>query len=207
MTAKPAETDLMTRGARPPIRNNVRDQIREPAREARGGIVVEGHNGEQLSRKRKDDGTDPFFIPPGLEPPGWTYQWCVDTVNGNRDLVADQNLMFYENGWRPVPAERHSGRFMPVGHRGNIVRGGQVLMERPKALTEEANAEMVEKARRQMMDRDEALMGNKAALRQAMRNGVEMGGKYRGTGGSLKMQIDPGLDIPAPSHTLAGPDD
>lgn len=205
MNTKQNESDLLGKGNRTPIRNNVRDQIREPMREARGGLVVQGHNGEQLSRKRKDDGTDPFFIPPDLIPPGWSYQWVAQSVKGSQDEVADHNLMLYENGWRAVPADRHPGRFMPVGHKGNIIRGAQMLMERPKALTDEANAEMVEKARQQMMDRDEALMGNKAALRQAMRNGMEMGGKYRGTGGSLKMSIDPALDIPAPSHPLAEP--
>jgi hypothetical protein len=56
-----------------------------------------------------------------------------------------------------------------------------------------------------MRDRDQSLMGRKANLRGTIPDGFEMGGKYRGTGGSLRMNIDPGLDIPMPSHPLAEP--
>ncbi len=53
-----------------------------------------------------------------------------------------------------------------------------------------------------MRDRDQALMGGKSNVRNAMQGGFEMGGKYRGTGADLRMSIDPGLDIPAPSHKV-----
>ena len=58
-------------------------------------------------------------------------------------------------------------------------------------------------ARQQMRDRDAALLGGRANVRDAMRGGFEMGGQYRGTGGQLKMSIDPALDIPKPSYPLA----
>jgi hypothetical protein len=114
----------------------------------------------------------------------------------------------YENGWRAVPATRHPGMFVPVGTKGDIVRGGQRLEERPAILTEQAKAEEISVARRQMQDRDESLMGSKAGLRKAMENnqGFEMNsGKYRGAGATLKMNIDPALDIPAPEYKIAGP--
>lgn len=186
-------------------RGNVRDQVREPMREARGGNVVIGHNGEQLSRKRKSTG-DMFEIPKELIPKGWEYQWCAVSIVGNSEILMDQNLMFQENGWRSVPSERHDGRFMPVGHKGHIIRGGQMLMERPKALCDEARAEDIALARRQIQDRDQSLMGGKANVRN-LPSGFEMGGKYRGTGGSLKMSIDPGIDVPMPHHQVAGSDE
>jgi hypothetical protein len=188
--------------ARSALRGNVREQIREPAREARGGDVVLGRNNEVLSRKRKG-GIDPFHIPPEIVPKGWSYQWNVVSVVGNSDVVMDQVGGMYENGWRPVPAERHPGLFVARGKTGEIVRGGQRLEERPKALTDQARAEEIANAQQQMRDRDQSLMGGKANVRGAMRDGFEMGGKYRGTGGSLRMSIDPGIDAPAPSHTLA----
>lgn len=185
----------------PPRQTAPREPMREPAR---GGVVV-GRDGETLSRRRRDDGKDIFDIPAELKEPGWSYQWCAISIAGNSDILMDQNLMFAENGWRAVPAERWPGRFMPAGHKGPIIRGQQMLMERPLSLTLEAEAENKAKAQAQMRDRDQSLMGGKAALRAQMRNGFEMGGKYRGTGGDLKMSIDPGLDIPRPQHELAEP--
>lgn len=183
-------------------------QVREATRETANGVTVRGRTGEMLSRKRKDDGTDQFDIPRDLIPPDWEYQWMAVSVNGSQAEVADHNLIFYENGWRPVPSDRHEGRFMPIGHKGNIIRGGQMLMERPKALSDEARDEMKEKAIRQMRDRDEALMGGAAGLsRAAQANGVPLTNRFRGRKAfnNLNMSIDPALDIPSPSLPLAEP--
>ena len=67
-------------------------------------------------------------------------------------------------------------------------------------MSEQAKAEDEDTARRQMRDRDQALMGGKANLRNAMNNGIEMSDRYRGTGGNLRMSIDPALDVPAPAY-------
>jgi hypothetical protein len=87
-------------------------------------------------------------------------------VNGSKESVSDQGVVFWKNGWRPVPADRHPGRYTPVGTKGNVLRGGMILMERPEALCDEARADMVSKAREQMSDRDESLMGGKANVRE-----------------------------------------
>lgn len=165
------------------------------------GSVV-GRNGEVLSRKRTSVG-DIFHIPPELIPDGWSYQWAAVSVVGNTEILLDQNLMFAENGWRPVPSDRYPGRFMPEGHKGNIVRGGQMLMERPMALTQEALLEDQRLARQQMSDRNDAL--KLSGVKKALPDGFDMSDKYRGTGGNIRMNIDKGLDIPQPSHTLADP--
>jgi hypothetical protein len=179
-----------------------RDLGRAPSRSE--GVVL-GRDGQPLSRKRLDDGKDIFDIPKEYWEEGWEFQWCAVSITGNSEILMDQNLMLSENGWTPVPSERWPGRFMPAGHKGPIIRGSQMLMERPKQLCDEARAEAIMKAKRQMSDRDQALMGGKANLRGKMPGGFEMGGKYRGTGGDLRMSIDRALDVPMPEHTLAEP--
>jgi len=70
-------------------------------------------------------------------PPGMHYEWKRKTFMGSEDIEHLVNLD--ANGWTPVPAERHpelSGTRLQAG--AEIVRGGQMLMERPKEITDEA---------------------------------------------------------------------
>ena len=178
---------------------------RESARSSpRSDAEVLGRDGEVLTRRRKDGKGDIFDIPAELQEKGWDMQWIAHSVVGNTDIMMDQNLQMRENGWRPVMADRFPGRYMPVGYKGHIIRGAQGLYERPKVLGDEARRDEKAKAIQQMRDRDEALMGGKANARN-MPQGFEMGGKYRGTGGDLRMKIDPAIDVPPPSHELAEP--
>ena len=180
-------------------RGRPRGQTREATRE--GGFV--GRDGKTLIRSRKG-GIDPFHVPPEIVPKGWSYQWNSVTIYNNPDLLVGQQMQMYENGWRPVPAERHPGRYVPSTKTGDILRDGMRLEERPIEMTEEAKREDVTAATQQMRDRDESLMGSKANVRGAMGDGFEMNpGRYRGTGGSLRMSIDPGVDIPAPGRKVA----
>ena len=180
-------------------------QTRGRTREAtRTPTVIRGRDGEVLSRTRSGT-ADPFDIPADLIPPGWDYQWNVVTVTGNSDVCLDQGMGMYENGWRAVPAERHPGRFVARGTKGEIIRGGQRLEERPMQLTVDAKAEDVRNARQLLSDRNESL--KLSGVPKAMPDGFEMNSRRRGTGGQIRMSIDPALDIEAPSHTLAGPGD
>ena len=176
-----------------------RDLPREPSRT---DVVVKGRNGEILTRKRVA-GIDPFHIDPAIIPPGWDYQWNTVTVYNNKDITVAQTMAMYENGWRPVPAERHPGKFVPVGVKGEIIRDGQRLEERPMSMTEEARAEDIATARRLISDRNESL--KLAGMKTAMPEGLEMSRRYRGTGGDIRMSIDPALDAPVAQHTLAEP--
>ena len=70
-------------------------------------------------------------------PPNMTYEWKCKTIMGAENT---EGLINYEaNGWTTVPPERHSEL---TGSRASqmreIVRGGLVLMERPKELTAQA---------------------------------------------------------------------
>ena len=184
------------------VHEPIHEPTRTPVRSSGKGEVI-GRGGEVLSRKRTQAG-DIFDIPKALIPQGWEYQWCAVSVVGNTEILLDQNLMFAENGWRPVPSDRYPGRFMPAGHKGSIVRGGQMLMERPSSLSDDARAEDVRLARQLISDRNESL--KLSGMKKNMADGFEMGGKYRGTGGDIRMSIDRALDVPAPAHPLADPE-
>ena len=157
-----------------------------------GRIEVEGRNGEVLSRTRTYVG-DIFEIPEHLKQPGWSLQWNAVSIAGNSEIILDQNHMMHQNGWRPVPAERYAGTLVPKGATGPIIRGQQMLMERPESLTKEAQFEDLRAARQLISDRNESLKLTK--VKDQLPEGMEMAGKYRGTGGGMRMEIDKSLDV------------
>lgn len=162
---KPVTREATREKARAPVRTEVEyaggEEVREAVRDAVREEplppgAVRGRNGEVLLRKRTGV-TDPFFIPPELKEPGWSYEWKTETIY-NQEATAHQ-VMLAENGWRPVMSTgRWSGVFMPNSHEGKpIRRDAMVLMERPDSLTREAYDEERKKARRQMADTRESL--------------------------------------------------
>mgnify|MGYP001584749267 CR=1 FL=1 len=176
-----------------------RTQTRSPLR---SGQFL-GRNGEVLSRSPVNM-KDTFDVPLSMIPDEWEYQWNIVTVVGNPDIARDQSHTMYTNGWRPVPSERHAGILVPPNSKGDIVRGGLRLEERPKAMCDQARLQDVRNAQQQITDRNEVL--KLSGIKKNMTDGFEMGPKYRGTGGNIKLSIDRGLDIPAPTHTLAEPE-
>ena len=188
----PARRGSITRGKR-----QVRD---EPHSD---GQYI-GRDNEVLTRTRRS-GIDPFDVPKGFEPKGWKYQWCAVASLGNKEIVRTMAIEFHQNGWRPVPAARHDGYFMPKGEAGAIIVRDQMLMERPEAMCVEAANEDKRNAIQQMRDRDQALMGGKAALGALAQQGIPVMGTGDRRGTAVRMAIDPALDIAPPSHTLAEP--
>ena len=173
------------RASRQPARATNRDTIENVRR---GALVVMGRDGEQLTRRRTQVG-DPYHVPGNDIPDGWDYQWNPVTVL-NEEQVAQQN-MHYANGWRPVPASRHPGRWTKPGHTGDIVVEGLRLEERPMSLTEEALMEQEQKARAQVRDQAEILQ-----LSKKMPAGFRMNKGYNEhTGGSVKISIDKSMDV------------
>lgn len=162
-------------------------------------IVARGRDGEELTRRRSDT-IDPYDLPQGEIPSGWAYQWVAESVFGDQHVVMDQRRTMHDNGWRPVPVERHPGRFT-FEKEGVIRRGGLILCERPIALQREAQEESLRAANQQIQDRNDSVG---LAARKAMPSGFEMGGKYRGTQPQVNISIDPGGDIPRPAHQTEG---
>lgn len=75
---------------------------------------------------------DKYAIPPGMEPTGMSYQWKRCEVLGRPDY---SNLaMMEQKGWKPVPQDRHDGRWMPPGTQGPTINDGLMLMEIPTPL-------------------------------------------------------------------------
>ena len=127
---------------RQPIRRTARDTVRPNA------VVATDRDGNPIYRKR-DQTADPFAIPEDLKDPNWDMMWARVSVVGQDDVSSQVNRQ--EQGWRFVPADRpgFSGRFMPPGYKGQIFKDGLALMERPMALTEEAQREAKQAVRNQ----------------------------------------------------------
>lgn len=188
------------RGRPPNPRPNV--QAASMPRETAGGY--EGRDGEILTRTRRS-GIDPFDVPKNFIPKGWDYQWCAIASLGNKEVVRTMQIEFHQNGWRPVPADRHDGYFMPRGEKGPVIVRDQMLMERPLQMSLDARAEDQRNAIQQMRDRDQALMGGKANFSGVQNQGIPVKGTGDRRGTAVRMAIDPALDISPPSHTLAEP--
>ena len=113
-----------------------REPAREPAREA--GVVL-GRDGQPIRRVRAN--SDWSYIEPSLIPEGWVYGWKMYSVMGDEQTYLGYQADLYRAGWRPVPAERHDGMFLPRGATGSVRMRGFTLMERPIELEMEARAE------------------------------------------------------------------
>lgn len=106
------------------------------------------------------------------QPEDMDYQWVRVTMLGKEDVEHQVNCEI--NGWNPVPPSRHpelTGTRLQVGE--SIVRGGLMLCERPKEISNEARNEDREKAARQVNDHIKRINGQARALR-------EQGGKVGG---------------------------
>ena len=102
-----------------------------------GNPIFRDRDGNVLSRKNKGPRNE-FDFSPAEVPEGYEYQWIRHTVYGD---PSDSELFeMQENGWRPVPHERHATRFAltELHGKGCILRKGQLLVERPLTLSDEA---------------------------------------------------------------------
>lgn len=100
-------------------------------------------------RRRRSTTMPTFYIDPASIPPGMDYNWKRLTFAGQEDK--EHQIGLAENGWIPVPAKRHpdkAGR--DADPDSAIIRGGQILMERPSELTREARDEHTAQSREQI---------------------------------------------------------
>jgi hypothetical protein len=139
-TSKPRETAVERPAMREQAaRPEVASEEDPRARAARRAAELRGHLGSI------DDGVDKFSAPP--PPDGWQYEWKRKTVMGWEDPAYMTNLI--RTGWEPVPASRHP-EMMQKGYTGAIERDGQVLMERPREISDEMRRIELMKARQQV---------------------------------------------------------
>ena len=142
--AAPAPRDDMRVAMRPAMREeDPRVRAAKRAAEIRGNIGS------------LDEGDDKYYIDPRDVPPGWSYEWKRKSVLGQEDPAYQISLA--RKGWDPVPAERMPHMMPTGGKHTTIERDGQILMERPLELTEEAKDIEKRKARQQMRMKEQQL--------------------------------------------------
>jgi hypothetical protein len=139
-TTTPAE-EVAPAVSRPAMRPRATD-AREPQHE-------QLHAEPRRTRRRKSTAQeDMFYIPVDQIPEGSSYEWKRWSVNGLEDPFYIAQLR--EQGWEPVNPKRHPTWVPPGYSQPHIIKGGQILMERPMELTEEARLESRQLARQQV---------------------------------------------------------
>lgn len=125
--------------------------------DAREPAHVLDHAPQRLrTRRRKSTvNEDEFFVPTDEIPEGSTYEWKRVTVNGQEDPFYLARMR--EQGWEPVDPKKHPNWLPPGYNQPHIIKGGQILMERPKELTEEARKENRQLARQQIREAEQRL--------------------------------------------------
>lgn len=122
---------------RPPLREPIRQTMRDSERTPSGRI--------------KNLSNDIFWYDQAKQPREMDYQWIRETIVGKPDEKNEMGRMMM-NGWTPVPADRHPERGIGFKAGEQIRAGGQILMERPREMTEEAQQEDYDRAVRQVTD-------------------------------------------------------
>ena len=110
-------------------------------------------NEPRLTRRRRT--TNPLEFDQSIIPPGLSYEWKRESTFAQPDR--EHQIALRENHWTPVPADRHP-ELAPEGETV-IRRGGELLMQRPKYLTEEAQMEDIQEALRPIAVTEEKLYG------------------------------------------------
>jgi hypothetical protein len=121
----------------------------------RSGTITEPVRGR---RYKGGEMPNEFHIPAEDIPDGISYQWNNHTVFGQENPSYSSHMQM--QGWVPVPASRHP-HLVPAGYdlNGSIIVKGQILVERPMELTQEALQEELDKARGEVRMKEEQLYG------------------------------------------------
>lgn len=146
--------------------------VNERLRELQAGQIVPGRSepvtstvraqdvtsegGEPIRERKRKGGqlVSDYDIDMSLIPSGWTYEWKRVQVYGAENRQYE--VLMRDQGWTPVPADRHP-ELVVEGHKGPIIRDGLMLMERPVELTREAQHEDRMNARAAVRAKEEQL--------------------------------------------------
>lgn len=109
-----------------------------------------------------EDRADRLHIPREEFPEGMDFYWMANTVMGLEQTQA--RGQFERKGWTPVHSSEDfggafDGRFMPKGFDGEINVDGLVLMARPLELSIKARKRDEQRAREQVLIKEQALRG------------------------------------------------
>lgn len=139
---------------------------RQPSRptpeNARPGVHADAgndpaHPPERVRRRRRSGMVfnDPFWIPVDEIPEGSSYEWKRVSNVGQEDPFYIAGMR--EQGWEPVLASRHPNWVPPGYDKPHIIKGGLMLMERPKELTQQAVDENRMMAKQQIREAEQRL--------------------------------------------------
>ena len=108
-----------------------------------------------------EDSEDRLHIGKDLFPPGFDFQWIVDSVYGQQ--MPQHRAQFERKGWTPVHQEDFDsvfdGKFMPKGAQGEINVDGLVLMARPLEFSIRAKQADQRKAVEAVQIKQQQIMG------------------------------------------------
>jgi len=129
------------------------EQIREPIRDENAELLKKLR--EDSLRQVVDNGTDAvdqFHVPEELKPEGFTVEWKVTHVMG-QELDAAYKASIEQAGWVPAPASIFR-KMLPIGSKAKTIeRGGQILMMRPKEITDKRRQKEKENASGQVQSK------------------------------------------------------
>lgn len=141
--------------------NEVPIAQREPQHQPRGVNREDDHTPDHAAprlRTRRSKATvneDQFYIPMDEIPEGLNYEWKRWENVGQQDPFYIARMR--EQGWEPVNPKRHP-TWVPPGYKEpHIIKGGQILMERPMELTLEARKELRQLSRTQVREAEQRL--------------------------------------------------
>lgn len=125
--------------------------------DTRGSDHVLDHVAPRVrTRRRKSTvNEDQFFIPLDEIPEGSNYEWKRWENVGQQDPFYIAQMR--EQGWEPVDPKKHPNWVPPNYKEPHIIKGGQILMERPMALTLEARKELRQLSRTQVREAEQRL--------------------------------------------------
>lgn len=101
---------------------------------------VMGRDTSARKRKRGDSTGDWSFVPPDLIPEGYTVEWKNTHIYG-QPVPPDYHIDLRNQGWEPASMHQFGPMMPDTWEKTTIERRGQILMIRPKELTDEARAE------------------------------------------------------------------
>jgi hypothetical protein len=107
-----------------------------------------------------EEASDRLHVPPEMTPDGMTYLWVRASILGQNDPQWQRRRE--QTGWKPVPASRHDGYWMPKGYDGEINVEGLVLYELPTEFVERRKLNERKRAAEQVWVREQAMRSGDA---------------------------------------------
>lgn len=145
MSEAPEGYRSQARGAQPQ-RAPIRDAMRTSA----------PTTGPRLYRRARS--SSPMNLDRRIIPEGFDYEWKCEAIYGRPETVHMNECR--ENHWVAVPASRHPELATP-GDANIRLPSGEILMERPKYLSEEAHIEQIMEGLAPLQKQEEIIFGTR----------------------------------------------